>query len=136
MRFTPFALLVVVNLHAAPIPVTVPQRTEPVEFTREVYPVLKKNCLACHNTTKAKANLNLESPADMLRGGDGGPALAPGKSAESLIFKAAAHLDEDSAMPPKGNKVEAVALTSEQLGLAGPHERRARDSLPCPSGRE
>ncbi len=102
---------------AAPIPVAIPQRTEPVEFARDVYPMLKKNCLACHNTTKAKANLNLESPQNMLTGGDGGPAIVPGKSAESLLFQASAHLDDDTAMPPTGNKVDAVALTSEQLGV-------------------
>ena len=109
------ALTAVVS--AAPIPVTIPQRTEPVEFARDVYPVLRKNCLACHNTTKAKANLNLESPQNMLTGGDGGPAVVPGKSAESLILQAAAHLDDDTAMPPAGNKVDAAAFTPEQLGL-------------------
>ena len=90
---------------AAPIPVAMPPRTEPVEFARDVYPMLKKNCLACHNTTKAKANLNLESPADMLKGGDGGAALVPGRSTESLLFKAAAHLDDDSVTA----KVRAAA---------------------------
>ncbi len=102
---------------AAPIPVTIPQRAEPVDFAKEIYPILRKNCLACHNTTKSKANLNLESPQTMLKGGDGGPAIVAANGAESLMFKASAHLDEDSAMPPKTNKVEAVALTSEQLGL-------------------
>ena len=87
----------------------------PVDFAKDIYPVLRKNCLACHNTTKSKANLNLESPQTMLKGGDGGPAIVPGKSAESLLYKASAHLDEDTAMPPRGNKVDAVALTPDQL---------------------
>ncbi len=88
-----------------------------MDFAKEIYPVLRKNCLACHNATKSKANLNLESPQTMLKGGDGGPAIVTGNGAESLLYKASAHLDEDTAMPPKGNKVEAVALTPEQLGL-------------------
>ena len=89
----------------------------PVDFAKDIYPILRKNCLACHNTTKSKANLNLESPQTMLKGGDGGPAIVPGKSAESLLYKASAHLDEDTAMPPRGNKVDAVALTPEQLAV-------------------
>ncbi len=111
------ALLFASVAGAAPIPVAEMQRTEPVDFAREIYPVLKQNCLACHNTTKAKANLNLESPALMQKGGDSGSALTPGKSAESLLLKTAAHLDEDLIMPPPGNKSNAVALTSQQLGL-------------------
>ncbi|MHA3771199.1 WD40 domain-containing protein [Verrucomicrobiota bacterium sgz303538] len=102
---------------AAPIPVAELHRSEPVDFAREIYPLLKQNCLACHNSTKAKANLNLESPALMAKGGDGGPAIVPGKGSESLMLKSAAHLDEDLVMPPVGNKANAAAFTSEQLGL-------------------
>jgi WD40 repeat protein len=102
---------------ATPIPVTMPTRAQAIDFAREIYPVLKRNCLACHNTTKAKANLNLETPELMAKGGDSGPAIVPGKGAESLLMKSAAHLDEDLVMPPPTNAVKAVPLTSVELGL-------------------
>src|SRR6266446_338644 len=51
----------------------------PVDFQKEVLPILASNCLACHNKTKAKAGLILETPADMLKGGDTGPAILPKK---------------------------------------------------------
>ena len=101
---------------AAALPVADVKRDTPVDFGRELYPILKRNCLACHNTTKAKAGLNLESPAAILQGGDSGPAAVAGRSAESLLLKTAAHL-EDPVMPPSGNKVNAVNLTAEELGL-------------------
>src|SRR6266567_3086903 len=47
----------------------------PVDFQKEVLPIVASNCLACHNKTKAKAGLILETPADMLKGGDTGPAI-------------------------------------------------------------
>src|SRR6185503_16747811 len=56
----------------------------PVDFQKEVLPILASNCLACHNKTKAKAGLVLETPADMLKGGDTGPAIVPKKGGESL----------------------------------------------------
>ena len=59
----------------------------------------------------------METPQWILKGGDTGPALVPGRSAESLLFKAAAHLDPDLMMPPKDNKVNASELKSEQLAL-------------------
>jgi WD40 repeat protein len=100
----------------AALPIGEVTRDQPVDFGRELYPILKRNCLACHNTTKAKAGLNLESPAAILQGGDNGPAAVAGRSAESLLLKTAAHL-EDPVMPPAGNKVNAVNLTPEELGL-------------------
>jgi WD40 repeat protein len=93
------------------------KRDTPVDFEKEILPALKNNCLACHNTTKAKGGLNLETPQLMLKGGDSGPAVAPGKSAESLVFKAAAHLDPELIMPPRDNKANASDLSPEQLAL-------------------
>jgi WD40 repeat protein len=116
-RLIAAAIVAASTVAAAPIPVTEIQRTEPVDFAKEVYPLLKQSCLACHNATKAKAELNLETPQLMLKGGDGGPAVIPGKGAESLLLRTAAHQDEDLIMPPPGNKAKAAALTSEQLGL-------------------
>ena len=99
-----------------PLPVVRPTRTDTLEFYRDVLPVLRENCLPCHNRTTTKADLLLETPADLLKGGESGTALVPGKSAESLVFKVSAHL-EKPRMPPKDNKVNAVNLTPEQLGL-------------------
>ena len=101
----------------AGLPITELKRETPVDFEKEILPALKNNCLACHNTTKAKGGLNLETPQLMLKGGETGPAVAPGKSAESLVFKAAAHLDPELTMPPKDNKANASDLTAEQLAL-------------------
>ncbi len=99
-----------------PLPVVRPTRTDTLEFYRDVLPVLRENCLPCHNRTTTKADLLLETPADLLKGGESGTALVPGKSVESLVFKVSAHL-EKPRMPPKDNKVNAVNLTPEQLGL-------------------
>ncbi|MBI1842559.1 MAG: hypothetical protein HYR88_17105 [Verrucomicrobia bacterium] len=101
---------------AAAIPVATLSRTTPVDFEKEVLPIFRANCLACHNRTKAKADLILETPADLKKGGESGPAITTGKSEASLLLKVAAHRDKPF-MPPKDNKVEAVDLTPEQLGL-------------------
>ncbi len=56
------------------IPVARIKHPAPVDFEREILPILKNNCLACHNKTTAKARLILETPQAMLQGGDSGPA--------------------------------------------------------------
>ena len=98
------------------LPVAELKRDTPVDFATEVVPFLRKNCFACHNQKKAKADLNLESPQAMLTGGDSGPALVPGKPSESLVFLTAAHL-EDEFMPPAKNKSNAVNLNPDELAL-------------------
>ncbi|MFN0066443.1 MAG: c-type cytochrome domain-containing protein, partial [Limisphaerales bacterium] len=102
---------------SAALPVADLRRDTPVDFAREILPLLRQNCLACHNQTKAKGGLNLESPALMLKGGDSGPGLAPGDGAASLLFRAAAHQAQDLEMPPPGNTANAVNLTADELGL-------------------
>ncbi|WZO97071.1 c-type cytochrome domain-containing protein [Isosphaeraceae bacterium EP7] len=87
-----------------------------IDFYRDVYPVLKSNCIACHNKTITKAALNMETPETMRKGGDSGEGVIPGNGAESLIFQAAAHTG-DVEMPPKGNKSGASKLTPKELEL-------------------
>jgi len=84
------------------------------DFEQEVRPILKANCISCHNKTTTKAELNLETPELMLKGGENGAAITPGKSPDSLLIKTALH-QEDPHMPPKGNKVGAVELNEAQI---------------------
>ena len=99
------------------LPVADLRRDAPVDFEKEILPFLKNNCFACHNTTKAKGGLNLETPQLILKGGDTGAAAVAGNSTTSLVFKAAAHLDPELIMPPKDNKANASDLKPEQLAL-------------------
>ena len=108
--------LVLLHSARAELPVADLNREKPVDFASEVYPFLKSNCLACHNTTKAKAGLILESPAAMIKGGDSGPAIEPGDAENSLLFITSAHLD-DPVMPPPNNKSKAKDLTPLELAL-------------------
>src|SRR3954470_200906 len=88
-----------------------------LDFYRDVYPVLKANCISCHNKTTTKGDLNMESPELIQKGGETGPGVVPGKSAESLVVQAAAHADRDLVMPPKNNKSGAVDLNPAELAV-------------------
>ncbi|MGV3661265.1 MAG: c-type cytochrome domain-containing protein [Prosthecobacter sp.] len=87
---------------------------EDLDFYRDVYPFLKVNCISCHNKTTTKADLNMETPELMIKGGESGPSIVPGKSAESLIVAASRHT-QDMEMPPPNNKSGAVNLTPEEI---------------------
>ena len=68
--------------------------------------LLSANCGGCHGTSKM-SGLSLESREALLAGGSRGPAIIPGKAAESLLYKAAAR-EGELKMPP-GNKALPAA---------------------------
>ena len=91
-----------------------PAATRPVDFTKDIEPLLANSCFSCHGPKKQEAGMRLDSKADALKGGDefGAKVLQPGKSAESILVQAVAHAHPDLKMPKKGER-----LTAEQVGL-------------------
>ena len=60
--------------------------------------ILKHECLSCHGSIRA-SGLDLRSREGMLRGGNRGPAVEPGRPDFSLLYQAVAHIG-DLEMPP------------------------------------
>lgn len=69
----------------------------PVDFVRDVKPILERRCLECHNRDYVFAGLRLETHDLAMKGGRSGPAIVPGKPDESVLL-----LGHESpvAMPP------------------------------------
>jgi WD40 repeat protein len=101
---------------AAVIPVEQWPKDKAASFESDVFPFLSDNCVSCHSKSTRKGGLNLETPEAILKGGDSGPSVVPGKPQDSLLLKASTHEDPDSAMPPRDNKVKAKNLTPTQIG--------------------
>jgi hypothetical protein len=57
----------------------------PVDFARDIGPLLKRACVTCHSETLPQAGLALTSRDAALRGGISGAALVPGDPARSLL---------------------------------------------------
>src|SRR5438874_6596326 len=101
---------------AAPIQIAEIKRDGDVDFEKEILPIFRRNCLACHSATEAQGDLVLESPQTILKGGSEGPAVVPGKGRESRLLKLASKQKEPH-MPPPDNDVKAKPLTPQELGL-------------------
>jgi len=88
----------------------------PIDFNRDVRPILSDNCFACHgpDTATIKAGLRLDRRDDALKGGESdGPAIVPGKPDESTLLQRVQTGDPDDAMPPKDSA--KPALTAPQV---------------------
>jgi hypothetical protein len=144
-----------------------PLRADPVSpadaefFEKQVRPLLAERCDKCHGGPKVKGGLRLTSHAELLAGGDSGPAVVPGKPAESLLVKAVRYEADGLRMPPEGRLSAADVATLVRWVERGapwpdtattakptprrqvPHHQRTAPLLvvpprdcPCPSGRE
>jgi hypothetical protein len=98
-------------------------RAEPVDneyFEKKVRPILVANCVSCHGQAKQKGGLRLDSKAAFAKGGDNGPAVAPGDPAKSRLVKLI-NYDDDIKMPPKGKLPDAeIAVLKEWVKGGAP----------------
>ncbi|MBP3956970.1 DUF1553 domain-containing protein [Gemmata sp. G18] len=87
---------------------------KPVDFERDVKPIFAKHCVSCHGAEKSKGGLRLDRKTDALQGGDSGKAIAPSKSADSLLMQLVASDDADRRMPPKKPQLTAAEIATLQ----------------------
>jgi Protein of unknown function (DUF1553)/Protein of unknown function (DUF1549)/Planctomycete cytochrome C len=82
-------------------------------FEKHIRPVLAEKCYSCHSATAAKVRggLLLDTADGLRKGGDSGPAIVPGKAAESRLIQALKGAAGVTPMPPK----EKEPLTAEQI---------------------
>ncbi|MBI5761499.1 MAG: hypothetical protein HZA46_23560 [Planctomycetales bacterium] len=88
----------------------------PVDFEKDVYPILDANCVSCHNVAITENGLNLEDHKGILKGGKRGMSIVAKDPDKSLLYLVASRAKQP-AMPPLPNKVEAKALTPKELGI-------------------
>jgi mono/diheme cytochrome c family protein len=94
----------------------------PVDYSRDIQPILTQHCTSCHGAKKKRSNLRLDSVSAARLGGDSGPALVPGKSGDSRLFQAVTGADDVAAMPPKGPRLSAreIALFRAWIDSGAP----------------
>ncbi|HWY86896.1 MAG TPA: PSD1 and planctomycete cytochrome C domain-containing protein, partial [Gemmataceae bacterium] len=107
------SILLTCSLRAA----DTPQANQPIDFSRQIRPILSDNCFTCHGPDekerKAKLRLDLKENAfGPLRGG--GRAIVPGRPQESAIIQRILADDPTERMPPARTTKK---LTSSQIEL-------------------
>jgi mono/diheme cytochrome c family protein len=93
---------------------------EPVDYLRDIQPILTKHCTACHGATKQRASLRLDSVRAARLGGNSGPALVPGKSDDSrLLIAVCGGNDDVTTMPPKGPRLSKKEIALLRAWIDG-----------------
>jgi uncharacterized membrane protein len=81
-----------------------------ITFEGTTGPLFQEHCVKCHGPRKQKGRLRLDSRDAVLRGGKSGPAVLPGDSAHSILFRAITDPNPDTRMPQ-----EAPPLPAEKI---------------------
>jgi hypothetical protein len=97
-----------------------------VSFDDDVRPILRAHCSGCHGEAIHKADLDLTSPATLLRGGESGAVVEPGKPDESpLYLKVRDHeMPPDDEPPLADDEIETIRRWIA-AGAAGGEENRS-----------
>jgi len=106
MKWFPIFLVLTVSLAPIRGDNSKPGAAEIEFFEKEIRPLLVERCQKCHGEKKTSGGLSLTSRTSILQGGNTGPAVVPGKPAESLLIKAINHagdlkMPEKEKLPPK-----------------------------------
>ncbi len=119
MRFLLASFVLVVSSTAfaqekknEPLAVVELKRKDPVSYDKDVEPLFYKKCTVCHSGKELKGKLDLGNYEGLVKGGQRGSAVIPGKGNDSLIYKLM-HREMKPFMPPKGED----PITPEELAL-------------------
>ncbi len=102
----------------------------------DVFAVLEAHCVKCHGGEKTKGGLDLVTRAALLRGGESGAAVVPGKPDASLLIRQVRH-EEDPHMPHKEPKLPdaAIAQLVEWVKAGVPYTRVLAKTPPPGAGK-
>ncbi len=95
-------------------------------FERNVRPVLADHCWKCHGPDKQWASLRLDSREAILRGGDSGPAIVPGKPDESRLVQAVRHQGDVQMPPDEELNEKQIASLTRWVEIGAPWPARSR----------
>ncbi len=89
-----------------------------ISFRKQVAPIFAQRCTACHNARMAKGRLNMETFANLMKGGESGSAIVAMKPDDSLVVTMIA----DGSMPKDADPVpaEQLALIKKWVELGAP----------------
>src|SRR5262245_4468144 len=97
-------------------PARAPARDSPLTFEQHVRPILRAHCLECHGEgRKLRGGLDLRLRRFAVAGGDRGPAVVPGKPADSLLYARV----RDHEMPPGKVKLSRDDVARIERWIAG-----------------
>ena len=111
LQYAPRPLRALLGVEVRPRPTSLAS-ADP--FLDIVHPMLERRCMKCHNADKRENGLNMTTYESLLKGGDSGRVISPGKSDVSELYRRISlpH-DDEEFMPAKGK----TPLSDDQIEI-------------------
>lgn len=91
----------------------------PVDYVRDIEPILHRNCYLCHGSQQQMAGLRLDSRELALKGADSGRVIEPGDPFSSKLVARITSTDEGFRMPPGGTALSSSEIALVRAWIAG-----------------
>jgi hypothetical protein len=76
-------------------------QVEVIAYESHIRPIFENRCFRCHNNSKRRSGLSLQTFATVMEGGSSGPVIEPGNPDGSRLYRLISGAEEP-AMPPSG----------------------------------
>jgi len=81
---------------------------EPIDFVRDIQPILQQHCYECHGEEKQRSGLRLDIRSEAFKGGEVyGEAIVPGEPLDSPLVQFVRDEEGDLIMPPDDPRLSA-----------------------------
>lgn len=90
-----------------------------VDYLRDIKPILKERCFACHGALQQKGKLRLDTGELIRKGGRNGSTVNLAKPAEGLLIERITAKEESERMPPEGKPLSAEQVAKIKAWIAG-----------------
>lgn len=91
--------------------IAAPAAAVPVDFVREIQPILQQHCCECHGAEKQRSGLRLDIRSEAFKGGElYGEAIIPGAPADSPLIQFVRDDEGDLIMPPDDPRLSAAEV--------------------------
>ena len=93
-------------------PVNADRASGGIDFRRDIEPVLRARCVACHGADKKRGGLRLDRRELAEQGGESGLAILGGALVDNELFRRISSTNDLERMPPEG-----PPLTEDELAV-------------------
>ena len=95
--------------------IALPAFGETIDFHKDVASILREYCAGCHNDIDLEGEFSVETFKTLIKGGESGAAIQPGKADGSLLIKAVTNKVKPY-MPPR----KEPQLTTQRWNICNP----------------
>jgi len=94
------------------------KKASKITFDEHVLPILRENCLGCHNQDKSRGGLVVSNYTTLMTGGSSGEVIKPGDPDSSRLYLLVSHKQQPN-MPPKSAMIPAESVETIRKWILG-----------------